>query len=279
MFSVKNMSTNDVAFAVSLTDTMSWNLTAEDFEFMMELEPKGCFILLYNSERIGVVTTISFGKIGWLGNLIVSEHHRKKGAGSLLASHAINYLKNNNVETVGLYAYSERVPFYERLGFTYDSNFIVMRGKGFCSSSNLHIREGQKADVQKIIEYDCSRLGFSREKLLKPILLYPGNLCYLYVENGEIMGYAIAKVYLGTAEIGPLMCNPRSSEIAVNLLKATLNRLDGFEVSMCIHEKQTALFKFLKQHGFSENFHVARMFHGPPLENEYICMAESLERG
>jgi GNAT superfamily N-acetyltransferase len=279
MFSVKDMSADDIPFAVRLTNTMNWNMAEGDFEFMMELEPKGCFVLLYNSERVGIVTTISFGKIGWFGNLIISEEHRKKGAGSLLATHALKYLKDNNVKTVGLYSYIETVPFYERLGFACNSYFIILKGKGFSSLTDSHIRAGAKADIQKIIDYDSSCLGFSRRKLLEPLLLYPDNLFYIYAENGEVLGYAIAKIYRGVAELGPLVCHHQRSEIAVNLLKATLNKLDGLEVSMCISEKQTALLNILKHHGFGEKFRVARMFHGPPLDNDCICIAESLERG
>jgi len=278
MFSVKNMSTDDIAFAVRLTDTMDWNLAEGDFKFMMELESKGCFVLFCDSERVGIVTTISFGKAGWFGNLIITEQHRKKGAGSLLASHAVKYLKDNNVETVGLYAYTEAVPFYERLGFAYDSSFIVMNGNGFSSKTDSHIREGGKVDIQKIIDYDRSCLGFSRRKLLEPILVDSDNRCYIY-ENRKMAGYAIAKVYHGMAEVGPLVCHQGCNEIAIKLLKATLNSLAGLEVSMCIPKRQTALLDVLKGHGFSEKFRVARMFHGPPFNDECICLAESLERG
>ena len=279
MFSVRNMSNEDVSFAVRLSDTMEWNMAKDDFEFMMELEPKGCFTLLHGSERVGIVTTISFGKMGWFGNLIISEQYRKKGAGSLLASHAVKYLKDNHVETVGLYSYIERVPFYERLGFTCDSYFKVVNGNGFSSPTDSHIREGRKMDVKKIVDYDRSCLGVSRRKLLEPILLYQDNLCYVYVDNEETMGYAIAKLYRGMAEVGPLVCHQGRSEIAIALLKATLNRLDSLKVSMCISEKQTALLSILKSHGFRENFRVVRMFHGLPFDSDCICMAESLERG
>jgi len=278
MFSVKNMVAEDIPFAVRLGNTMDWNLAEGDFEFMMELEPKGCFVLFFDSERVGIVTTISFGNIGWFGNLIVTEQHRKKGAGSLLTSHAVNYLKHNNVETVGLYAYSEKVPFYERLGFKYDSYFAVLSGNGISSVTDSHVREGGKGDIQKIIDCDCSCLGFSRKKLLEPVLLDSDNLCYIY-ENGEMEGYAIAKVYHGMAEAGPIVCHQGCNEIAIKLLKAVLNGLNGLEISMCIPKKHTALLDVLKRHGFSEKFSVARMFYGPPFRDKCICLAESLERG
>jgi predicted N-acetyltransferase YhbS len=260
---------------------MNWNLVEEDFKFTMKLEPGGCFVLFYNSERVGIVTNISFGRLGWLGNLIVSENYRKKGAGTLLVRHSVNYLKNKNTETVGLYAYIDKVPFYKRLGFSCDSDFIVLKGKGFSSpDEEVGIREARKEDIHEIVEYDHSCFGASRKKLLEPILLNPDNLCCVAIEDGGMLGYAVAKVYEEMAEIGPLICRQEHSNIAVNLLKAILKRLERVEVTLCVPKRESAIFDFLIGHGFSESFRVARMFFGPlPSVKNCIYVAESLERG
>jgi GNAT superfamily N-acetyltransferase len=279
MFIIKNMSIEDFEFAVRITDTMSWNLAEEDFEFMTKLEPEGCFVLLYNSERVGIVTTVSFGRVGWIGNLIVDESHRKKGAGSLLVKHAVKYLTDKNVETVGLYAYNDKVPFYRTLGFEYDSEFVVLKGKGFSSPAVGNLREARTEDIQKIINYDHSCFGVSRTKSLEPILLDQDNLCYMSIENARISGYAVAKAYGKTAELGPLVCRQGQNDIAINLLKATINRLKGSEVSMCLPKKESLILDMLMQSGFSENFRVARMFFGHPVVENCIYVAESLERG
>ncbi|MEM3641969.1 MAG: GNAT family N-acetyltransferase [Candidatus Bathyarchaeia archaeon] len=134
MFNIKKMSTEDIEFAVQITDMMNWNLTEKDFKFMMSLEPEGCFVLLYNSERVGITTTISFGRIGWIGDVIVNENHRRKGAGNTLLKHAINYLKSKGAETIGLYSYMEKINFYTRLGFRRESEFTVLKGKASASS-------------------------------------------------------------------------------------------------------------------------------------------------
>lgn len=279
MLHVKTMSKDDLAFAINITDTMEWNLAEEDFKFIMKLEPEGCFVLLNHSERIGIATTISFEKIGWIGNLIVTENQRKKGAGALLVRHSIEYLKNKNVETVGLYSYIETVPFYGRLGFEYDSEFIVLEGKGFSSPIHADVREIRKEDVQEVIDFDKFCFGASRRKLLEPILLNPNNLGYISMENDQIAGYAAAKVYDGITELGPLVCLKEHSDVAIDLLKATLLRLEGHHVSMCIPKKEFMILKLLNGAGFGENFHVARMFFGHPLVRDCIYMAESLERG
>jgi GNAT superfamily N-acetyltransferase len=279
MFHVKKMSTEDLEFAVRITDTMDWSLVKEDFEFAMQMEPDGCFVLLSNSERIGLAMTISFGKIGWIGNVIVSQNQRKHGAGSLLIEHCINYLKSKKVETVALYAYMDRIPFYERLGFRNDTEFIVLKGKGFSSPVEANWKEATKKDIREVIDRDCSCFGGSRRKLLEPILLDPANLCYVLVEDGRISGYATAKVYDETAEIGPLICPLGRDDIAIGLLKAVLNRLSGFDVSMCFPQSENLILNMLLGAGFEENFHVARMSFGPSIVDKCIYVAESLERG
>lgn len=279
MYHVKTMSAEDLEFAVQITDTMNWGMVKEDFEFMTQLEPEGCFTLLSNSERIGIATTVSFGKIGWFGNLIVNKSHRRKGAGSLLVKHSIDYLKSRNVRTIGLYAYIDKIPFYRRLGFEYDSDFVVLKGKGFSSSVEANLQEARETEIKAIIDFDHSCFGSSRKKILEPILLDSNNLCYISFRDEHLVGYVAAKVYEGIAYLGPLICKHGRNNIAIALLKAVLNRLDGFEMSMCISKKEAEILHFLMESGFSESFHVARMFYEPSTVSDCIYIAESLERG
>ena len=94
MFHIKKMSSEDFAFGIRITDSMNWNLVEEDFELMTKVEPEGCFVLLQDSARVGIATTISFDKLGWLGNVIVTESCRKKGGGSFLVQQSLEYLKS-----------------------------------------------------------------------------------------------------------------------------------------------------------------------------------------
>jgi predicted N-acetyltransferase YhbS len=273
------MTNNDINFAVKLTGTMNWGLVKEDFRYAMSLEPEGCFVALYDSERIGLATTVNYGKVGWFGNLIVSEKHRKKGAGAQLVKHAVNYLQSKNVKTVGLYAYMDRIPFYKRIGFEHDSNFIVLKGKGFSSPPTPKLTTIREGDIQKVLSLDNLCFGASREKLLQPLLTQPDNLSYVAIEDTQILGYGMATVYEEAAELGPLVCQRERSDIAGNLLRAILTRLEGLEVSVCVHERESLILNLLMSHGFIESFRVARMFLGVPTVSDCIYIAESLERG
>jgi hypothetical protein len=245
----------------------------------MKLEPQGCFVLFDGSERIGIVTVISFGKMGWFGNLIVAKTHREKGAGSLLAKHAVNYLTSKGVRTVGLYAYNDKIPFYKRLSFEYDSEFAVLIGEGFSSTVKKDLRKAEKEDIREIVEFDKICFGDSREKLLNHIILNRSNHCYKYMENGKMMGYAATKVYEDMAEVGPLVCRKGRDDVAIALLEANLNKLNGLKVSLCMPKKESSIINVLIESGFAEDFRVARMFFKPQTVKDCVYVAESLERG
>jgi ribosomal protein S18 acetylase RimI-like enzyme len=279
MLQIRTLSKEDLPFAVQITGQMGWNLVEDDFKFTMDLEPEGCFVAVDNSERIGLATTISYGNIGWFGNLIVNKAYRNKGAGSKLVKHSIQYLLRKHVKTVGLYAYENRIHFYNRLEFKYDSDFIVMKGKGFPSQSNPNVRKAQESDITKLIEFDESCFGSSRRKLLEPILLDQDNLCCIVTENDEVLAYAVAKVYRGMAELGPLVCPPGRDILALDLLRTILHKLNGTEVSLFLPAKETSIINMLEGKEFTREFRVARMFYGLPMVTNCIQTAESLERG
>jgi ribosomal protein S18 acetylase RimI-like enzyme len=279
MFRVGKMKTQDFPFAVDLANTMNWNMVVADFELAAKLEPDGCFILSRDSRRLGIATCVSYGKVGWFGNLIVQEEQRRKGAGSLLLKHAINYLKDNEVETIGLYAYPNLIEFYNRFGFEPDMDFLVLQGKPSFSIKDVKLREATKQDIPALIEFDSQCFGASRKKLLEHILENKENLCYVSAAGDEVTGYVAAKVYGEMAEVGPLICPANHVDEAVLLLKTILSRLRGRSVFICIPKKETDLLAVLSNAGLQEDFRVARMFLGTAIVTDCIYVAESLERG
>ena len=279
VFHVRNMSRADFDFAVRITGLMGWGLAEQDFEFMMELEPEGCFVLLDGSDRVGIATAVSYGKLGWFGNLIIDESKRNRGAGTLLVKHALEYLTEENVETVGLYAYMEKIPFYRRLGFERDSEFTILKGKGFSSPVGANVRKAKKQELADVIALDQSCFGASRRRMLEPILMDRDNLCFVSTEDGQISGFSAAKVYRGVAELGPLACKRGQAKTALDLLRAALSALEGLEASVFVPKREKRIVSMLLESGFLESFRVERMFHGPSVTGDCVLMAESLERG
>jgi GNAT superfamily N-acetyltransferase len=273
------MRREDFPFAVSLANTMDWNMAESDFDFTMGLEPDGCFVLWQGQERVGIATCISYGKIGWFGNLAVKEEHRRKGAGTFLVKHAVDYLRSKGVENVGLYAYQHLVGFYARVGFQPLDQFVVFNGQENITKQQAQLKEARKRDIPALVELDKRCLGWERQRLIDSILREKRNLCHLHARRGSIVGFVMAKVYDEMAEIGPLVCRGDDAGVAVNMLTTMLNRLRGLDVYVCVPAKEKSLVQTLLSAGLKERFRLTRMFLGVVAAQSCVYVPESIERG
>ena len=277
---VRQMTVDDLEFAVNITRTMDWNLEKGDFLFMMELEPEGCYVLADDEEKVGIATNVNFGRIAWFGNLIVDKNRRDKGGGSLLVRHSLGYLQEKGVRTLGLYAYIERIPFYERLGFKKDVQYVVLHGKPHSSAVKADLALARTAkEFRDVVNFDSACFGESREKSLGPIISDLDNRCYMHKHNGQVDGYVVAKIYGDAAEIGPLVCPSGRGDLAADLLREIISGLEEREVALFVSEKEAAILAMLEDSGFHESFRLTRMFWGSPLMDRCLCLPESLERG
>ena len=276
---IREMSPSDFGFAIELTDTMNWDLTEKDFKFMTRLEPKGCFIALDGAKRVGIITTAHFGRIGWIGNVIVEKHYRSKGFGTLLVEHAIDYLRRKSVSTIGLYAYLDTVRFYEKFGFKADSNFTrLSRQSSIADWRVASVRRMTEGDLKDVIAFDEQCIGWNRGRLLKRIFADSKELCYVAFDDDELLGFIMADWY--RQEIGPCMLHVGNVKSAMNLFKAALSRLSGVEVRTGVSESHQDVVKALIKIGFQEEFRVVQMYFGEvPDEAECLVAMESLERG
>ena len=280
MFQVEVMSAKDYGFAVDLTNTMNWNMTVADFRFNQFLEPNGCLTLFSNSVPVGVATCISFGKVGWFGNLIIEQKYQRHGAGRLLLEHAISYLQSKGVETIGIYAYPYLKEFYGKSGFKTDIDLTVMRNDQVHTNIWSSIELETQPDFSVLTSFDNQFFGADRSRLLKSIMQEKNSICYAsMVSKKEVNGYILSKTSENIAEVGPLVCRPDKPDVALELLKAMLLRLENRRVLLYLPQNQRGLEEFLLRAGFRKDFSLSRMFLGMPKIQNSIHLAESLERG
>ncbi len=280
MFRAEKMRTSDFEFAVQLANTMDWNMAVSDFAFNSRLEPNGCFVLWRGDERVGVATCVSYGKVGWFGNLAVKPEFRREGAGTRLVEHALQYLKAKGVQTVGLYAYPHLAGFYGKVGFKPDEEFVVLNGAvGKTSYTPSLPAEAGEKDTKALADFDTRCMSWDRTKLFKSILREDGNLCFYSATHSVIVGFVMVKVYDGTAEIGPLTCVGKQQHVAHELIASVLARLENVDVSAYVPAKEAALLASFLKAGLRERFRLIRMFLGSAGAQNCIYLPESLERG
>ena len=279
MFHAEKMRVDDFPFAVDLANTMDWNMAECDFEFMLKLEPEGCFVLFEDDKRIGIATCVSYGKLGWFGNLAVREEDRRKGAGTFLVNYAVDYLRAIGVETIGLYAYQHLIGFYENVGFKTHDEFVVLSGKVVPIEIARIVSKAKTADIPALLQFVKRCRGQNLQKIMKPLLANESNVCYVVIDREEIAGFVVAKNYDEMTELGPLLCKPDREDVAVDLLRTILQKLGGAKVFACVPANQEILFETLRVAGLREEFRVTRMFLGPIPPENCTYLPESLERG
>jgi len=279
MFHIEPLSPKYFDFAVQLSNTMDWKMTPEDFTFMASLEPNGSFLLLENSKPVGVATCISYGKLGWIGNLIVDPQWQRKNAGTTLVKHAINYLQANGVETVGLYAYTHLKDFYKRLGFVADQDFILLNANKVGPIEFAGVHRITKENFHRIAQFDSQFFGSDRSRLLRSIVFEDGNVGYYASERGHVIGYTAATIYPSMTWVGPLICHPSKYDVGGKLIASALAKATYRSVYMVAPKADSVLLDMLASVGFKEKFTITRMFLGKFEAKNCIYLAESLERG
>ncbi len=279
MFTVKTLTKKDFAFAVDLANTMDWKMAVEDFEFMTSLEPKGCFLLVDGTQRVGIATCISYGKLGWFGNLVVQKDYRGQGAGSLLVQHAISYLQTQGVESIGLYCEPPLTRFYSNLGFRADEEFVYFYGENDGDIKSAVLPKVEWKHLAQIIGFDHQFVGGDRRRLLESIILEKGNLSSYVSEGNEVVGYIAATVYERSVWIGPLICAPQRYDAALPLVESVLSNTGGKTVFAAFPKKDAPLCNVLSEIKRGGGFELCRMFFGQSPSKNCIYMAESLERG
>jgi len=274
---IRPLTEGDFAQAVALTDTMDWGLGEDDFSFMKLMEPEGCFVAVFGGKVVGLITSISFGSVGWVGNVIVQSAHRGEGIGRELVERALDYLEKKGVTTVGLYAYQNVVRFYEQFGFIKDRDFVWLvcpeaAWKGTPASSLSQSR------LEDLLKLDEELFGAPRRRLLKPIFEGSHGLCRGIIQNGRLVAYVMGSKGK-SAEIGPWACLRGYEQESLSLFQSLADEVKGLEVFVGVPAWRSEVVDFLLGIGFKKRFILPRMYRGPPLPDEGVLAIESLERG
>ncbi|MFQ5909291.1 MAG: GNAT family N-acetyltransferase [Thermoplasmata archaeon] len=278
MIDIRRMTQEDFSFAVALTDREGWGYVEEDFERLLSYEPEGCFVAEYEKRPIGLTTTTSYGRIGWIGNVMVEERFRETGVGRRLVQASVEYLMNAGVRTVHLTSYMNIIHFYEGLGF--QTEFLIssmsVDTRGFDSSK---CGVADEASLNRITALDASFFGGDRSRIIRRMWR---DFPRLLLVTEDSLGYVIATCTEKSCEIGPLVVESGSQHAAEQLLRGILSTVSANKARIFVpHANQSAL-KLVKSLGFEEDFKTMRMRYGKANKKERpegIFAIGALEKG
>src|SRR5262249_44841777 len=146
---VRMMTQADLAAADELRRLAGWNQKPRDWQRLLTLEPRGCFVALRNGAVVGTVTTTVYGtELAWIGMMLVHPEHRRIGIATQLMNRALEYLKERQMRCVKLDATPAGQPVYEKLGFVSEWRLQRWQRVGDCVSSATEIKRKQTRELE-----------------------------------------------------------------------------------------------------------------------------------
>ncbi|MBS7623433.1 GNAT family N-acetyltransferase, partial [Candidatus Bathyarchaeota archaeon] len=188
---IRTIEESDFSFIAEIVKVEGIHYTEQDLNRILSFEPEGCFIAVDGERRLGIVTTVVFGKIGWIGNVFVAESARRRGAGTRLVREAIRYLQSRGAESLKLYCFPNRVTFYRRLGFRVEGQVQVFRGEGR-RIPYRDVRSTGRDSMNELLLFDGRFFGADRSKVLSRLQEEFEEYCFTAYSNGRLVGYIMA---------------------------------------------------------------------------------------
>ncbi|MEM3699645.1 MAG: GNAT family N-acetyltransferase [Candidatus Bathyarchaeia archaeon] len=271
--SIRLFNEDDVEFAYESTLMEKWNNTREDVQRMFRYNPSGCFIVEVNGKRVGHVFSFKYGKLGWIGLLIVRAEHRRKGIGTLLMKRAMKHLFGRGVETIRLEAVSALANFYRKLGFVDEYESLRFSGLNQKPVSKFHskVKLMEKNLVKEVAEFDAKYFGANRINVLKSLHDDYPQFCFISGVSSEIDGYLMCRRAEGGYRIGPWVCNPQNPQTAKELLIKCMETIRQKEkIYVGVPAVNKVAVEVLEEFGFEQYSKSIRMRLGKKMENERV---------
>lgn len=261
-FSIRPFKERDIDLAYKLDMMEHWNDTRDDIKRMFSYQPGGCFIAEIDHKAVGHIFSISYGRLGWIGLLIVKTRFRRRGVGTLLLKSVMDLLLSHKVKTIRLEAVSTIAGWYRKLGFV--DEYHSLRFSGFSrkmtTSSFPHVKPLKKEEITEIAEFDVQYFGADRIEVLTALHQDNPELCYVSHKGSEIVGYIMGRKAENGHRIGPWVCNPENPIVARELLIKCMETIGRDEkVYMGVPAVNKAGVEILQDFGFERYSKSIRM--------------------
>jgi len=182
---------------------------------MLDYEPDGCYIAETKHELAGHIFSLSYGRLGWIGLLIVRPECRNKGIATRLMKEAINYLLSRKVQTIKLEANPEVANLYRKLGFVdeYDLLRLIGISRKSTFTQDRHVHRMRPDEISRIVKFDAKYFGAERTKVLNKLYQEYSEFCFISHVRTDIAGYIICRKANFGYILGPGVCSPQNKKV------------------------------------------------------------------
>jgi GNAT superfamily N-acetyltransferase len=258
---IRLMTVDDIPAGMRLREAAGWNQTERDWRRFLDLVPDGCFVATLDGEVCGTATALRYGtRVGWLGMVLVDPALRRRGIGSRLFQHAMEYLRRSGVQTQKLDATPQGYSIYKSLGFL-DEYVLERWERSSGSSAGNPLPRMTLEDLDQVCAWDREVFGADRGDLLRCLWREGPRYCFVARRGAEIRGYSLGRAGSRAHYAGPWVAEPGGSA-AAELLRSLLLQVQGEPVYVDIRRDCSEARQILADSGFHMQRVLTRMYLG-----------------
>jgi ribosomal protein S18 acetylase RimI-like enzyme len=217
--SLRDATLDDLPAIADLRESVGWAVAGWALRAVIGQPHARCVVAVDAAGSMaGVGSGIVYGPLGFIGNMIVAEAHRRRGVGSAILDAVAAFLQDAGCTRLELNATSDGRTLYEQHGFRSrgrSATARIPRDVDLAPDSGVAVRRASSADLDAVAAYDTPRFGGDRRVLLELLTQLPGVTTLLAEGHAGIAGYACVRT--DESRIGPMLAE--APPIAAALLR------------------------------------------------------------
>lgn len=214
----------DLPHIAELREEVGWSVHEWALRAVLQPPNARCIVAVDDRERVvGVGSGIAYGRLGFVGNMVVAPTHRRRGLGSAILEAVTAFLEERGVVRMELYATGEGRPLYARAGFrlTNPSAMVRMPRVTEAPPPGFELTTARPADGAELAAFDAPRFGGDRSAVLQLMLRDTERPLLAARRDARIVGFAWLRP--DDERVGPLLAD--TPEVAAALLGEAFEHL------------------------------------------------------
>ncbi len=231
----------DAGAILALVRSAGWAYSLSDIERLMRVEPDGMLVAVNPSrgarDVVGCVYAPLWGRLGFIGLLLVRTDLRHRGLGARLLGAGLARLRSAGCTAVGLDSVPEAVSLYRRAGFVADWESLrlaIDTASADPPSTRHAAREVGDADMRTVLDLDLAGWGADRGRLLVELRREGAGVLAVAPSEGAPLAYCAMRRGLYGWRMGPWVAKPtgEGAEAARAVLAWAMGRAGGLPLTV-----------------------------------------------
>ena len=216
----------DVKAIIRLVEEAGWAYTRAEVERLIAVQPGGMLLKRspgFRHEVLGCVYASAWGRLGFIGLMLVKDSHRGQGMGRELMAAGLAHIRSLGITSVGLDSVGNAVSFYSYLGFKADwtsLRFGIETAKFDMPEAPPEVRRGGGVDLSRAIELDGRISGLNREGLLQRLHADEDSTLLVVPTEKAVLAFGVLRRSKGCLRLGPLVSD--QSEVGALAARAVM---------------------------------------------------------